>query len=200
MTTSLSFFLNSPHLSTHTRTLLLERINQEKALPQYLSPKAFSLLKIVCDDILPQELLIGNTHLNLAVMIDHTFASSRDGWRFAELPSDLEAYEAGLMTLEAHAYDLFKTRYEKLTSDQRGSLLDHAYDGTFSPFVSQAPLTPVQMSLWIRDVRADILSCFLSHPIPQTLLGLSANLTGGDDHLEGFPSISANERKPFEAE
>lgn len=190
-------FLQSDHISPRTRTALLERMKQEQGQREHLSPEAFECLELVCDDILPQAPLLGDIHLNLAVMIDHSFAGPGDGWRFAELPADLEAWEDGLASLKAYARSIFSHDYTQLNAEQRGTLLDEAFAGTL-PSCPEAPLSPAQMALWSGELRNGIVASFLAHPVAQDMLGISANMTGGDKEIQGFQADHLGEKESFE--
>ena len=197
MTRPLPSFLQSDHLSARTRTALLKRMEQEQGQREHLSPEAFQLLELVCDDILPPAPLLGDVHLNLAVMIDHTLAGPGDGWRFADLPTDLTAWEEGLTSLNLYAQALFQQNYPTLSPEQRGTILDKAFDGSL-PDVPSAPFSAAQMALWSGDLRNQIVAAFLAHPIAQEQLGISSNLTGGDKEIQGFSSESLTKREAFE--
>lgn len=190
-------FLESDHISARTKAALLKRMQQEQAERAHLSAHNFELLKIVCDDILPQEPLLGEIHLNIAAMIDQSFAGPGDGWRFAELPEDLKAWEEGLSSLNSYAQVLFKTDYGQLTGEQKGELLDAAFEGCL-PSSSTASFSPEQMKLWSGDLRNNIVGCFLAHPVAQEKLGISANLTGGDKEIQGFSHDGIYQKETFE--
>ncbi|MCX5616423.1 gluconate 2-dehydrogenase subunit 3 family protein [Bombella sp. TMW 2.2559] len=190
-------FLQSDHVSSRTRSILLRRMEQEQGRRENLSPEAFQLLETVCDDILPQQFLLGDLRLNLAVMIDQSLAGSGDGWRFAELPADLQAWEDGLTSLNQYAQALFSQNYTALHADQRGVVLDQAFDGTL-PEHDQAVFSPEQMALWSGDLRHNIVSFFLAHPVVQDRLGISANMTGGDHIIQGFKADSLTDKEGFE--
>lgn len=199
MPRSLPAFLQSDHISSRTRSILLDRMKQEQGHRKNLSQEAFDLLQIVCDDILPQEPLLGDVRLNLAVMIDHALAGAGDGWRFAELPTDLKAWEAGLASLNCYASALFSQTYADLNAGQRGTVLDKAFDGSLPHHLS-APLSPAQMTLWSGDLRNTIVATFLAHPVAQEKLGISSNMTGGDTRIQGFSSDSLTRKETFEPE
>lgn len=197
MNRPLPTFLQSDHISSRTRTALLTRMEQEQGQREHLSPEAFQLLELVCDDILPQRPLLGDVHLNLAVMIDHALAGPGDGWRFADLPADLAAWEDGLASLNSYAQALFQQNYAALSPEQRGTILDKAFDGSL-PDGTQAPFSTAQMTLWSGDLRNQIVAAFLAHPIAQEQLGISSNLTGGDKEIQGFSAKSLTEKEAFE--
>ncbi len=198
MTLTSPSLLESAHLSSRTRALLLDRLDSPQERPCHLSLDSFSLLERICDDILPQHLLLPDgVNVPLAFLLDQALDGLRDGWRYADLPADKEAWEKGLHSIEAHAHARHHRSYHTLSSAQRGELLDHALEGTL-PEAVPTSLTPHQMSLWSCDLRADIIGTFFAHPVVQEALDISALLTGGDDHLQGFQEIGLNQRDLFE--
>ncbi|MXV36401.1 MULTISPECIES: gluconate 2-dehydrogenase subunit 3 family protein [unclassified Saccharibacter] len=198
MSLTSSSFLESAHLSSRTRALLLQRMDSSHREPRHLSHDAFLLLERICDDILPQQFLLPDgIKVPLASLLDQSLEGLRDGWRYADLPRDQEAWEKGLQTIAVHAQAHYHRTYHELSEGQRGALLDQALDGSLSKDVS-APLSPYQMSLWSCDLRADLMSSFLAHPFVQDALDISALLTGGDDHLQGFQAVGVNQRDLFE--
>lgn len=182
MSSNISSFLKSPHLSSRTRALLYERVELETKTPSHLSKKAYHILEILCEDILPQKsLLPDHQSINLAALIDHDLGKTRDGWRFAQLPSDQEAWEIGLRTLQAYANHFHHQCYYHLTSEERGHLLDSLYDTTLPDLSSKTTFSPSQMTLWYGDVRAEIVNAFLSHPLAQKTLHILSNFTEIDE-------------------
>ncbi|EHH67737.1 gluconate 2-dehydrogenase subunit 3 family protein [Gluconobacter morbifer] len=191
-------FLTSDHISHRTRNILLSRMEQETlSRPEVLSLSAFAVLDALIPVLLPQDSVLPGHPLNLAVRIDRALAGPRDGWRFAELPPDAQAWEAALLTLDDVSVRRHGMRVLHLAADLRGELLDDLLAGTIG-LQAKGRLTPAQMQRWSGDLRADVVECFLSDPTVQAALGISANLTGGDDIIQGFHSVSPDSREDFE--
>lgn len=193
-------FLGSSHLSKRTRGILRDRLSPQRGSPSGpLSPSALSLLESLAEDILPQAPLLGDARLDLAEAVNQALRGPGDGWRYAALPPDPQAWADGLATFALHVKHLSNggESWAALPEDQRGALLDAAFDGTL-PDLPDQRLTPAQMALWSRDLRAVLLDQFLSHPLVQDQLGMSATLTGGDEIFQGFDRVGPNSREAFE--
>ena len=191
-------FLASDHLSGRTRDILVTRLEDDLLqAPRVLSPRAFAVLEALLPVLLPQEDILGNSPLNLAVRIDTALAGPRDGWRFAELPPDVTAWEQALLTLDDLAQAQHSMPFPALNASEIGETLDELAEGRHGINAANR-LTPEQMQKWSFDLRADAIECFLADARVQDALGISANLNGGDGVFQGFQTVDANERESFE--
>ena len=200
-TPNITDFLSSDHISERTRAILQQRATPvpEDYAPGQLSPESFRILRSVTNDLLPQETVLGTQALDLAARIDMSLAGKRDGWRYAELPSDIQAWEAGLLTIADLAFTQHGSSYPDLTPEQRGTLLDDVTKGLAG--IDQANrLTAPQMKLWTSDLRAETVACFMSHPAVQCALGISSSMTGGDNVFQGFANVTPDSKEAFEPE
>ncbi|QDH16910.1 gluconate 2-dehydrogenase subunit 3 family protein [Swingsia samuiensis] len=191
-------FMESNHISTRTRKILETRsLTPEPLHSRNLSSLAFSVLSSIIPALLPQENILKNDLVELAAQIDQALSGSRDGWRFAELPSDIEAWEQALLTLEDISLSNYKKNTASLSINEIHSLFDKLYAGTIG-VVAPHRFNAQQMQKWYSDFRAETLECFLSHAHVQDALGISSSLTGGDDVFQGFVSVTPNTREAFE--
>ena len=191
-------FLASDHLSRRTHDILTARLEEDaSAVPRTLSTTAFTVLERLVSVLLPQEDILGQQPLNLALRVDMALSGPRDGWRFAELPSDIQAWEQALLTLSDLSISQFDRPFSQLEDNAVEIFLDGMGEGKVG---LDAPrrLTPPQMQKWTLDLRADVIECFLADPRVQDRLGMSANLNGGDERFQGFETVQANEREDFE--
>ncbi|KXV35136.1 hypothetical protein AD940_03955 [Gluconobacter thailandicus] len=191
-------FLASDHLSRRTHDILKERLEEDSsALPRTLSPTAFAVLERLVTVLLPQEEILGQQTLNLALRVDMALSGPRDGWRFAELPSDIQAWEQALLTLNDLSISQFERPFPQLEDSAVKTFLDGMGEGKVGLHTPDR-LQPPQMQKWSLDLRADVIECFLADPRVQDRLGMSANLNGGDERFQGFETVQANEREDFE--
>lgn len=191
--------LQSDRLSSRTRDILRARCTvSDISAPRTLSPLAYDTLTALVTALLPQdELLSPADMIDLPLAIDRALAGPRDGWRFAELPSDATAWEYALLTVADHTQQHAGKTPSALSLDERGQLLDSITDGHIG---RDAPnrLTSFQMQRWSSDFRADVIEAFLAHPNAQQALGISAYLNGGNDALTGFTEVTPNTAEAFE--
>ena len=171
----------SDRVSERTRRVMLARLDEPGDEPRALSPAQRTLLTAVFGRVLPQR----GTDLDLAGRMDVELGSGRgDGWRFAELPPDAEAWRLGLDTIAAA-----EPGFASLSPAQQDAVLDRIEAGEID-----GPLTGEQMVLWFRDVRAAAVRTWAAHPAAQAWLRYDGFADGGDGPVkQGFLTTHAGE-------
>ncbi|MES3043452.1 alpha/beta hydrolase [Sphingomonas faeni] len=179
----------SDRVSARTRATLAERAiaDDPDYQPKVVTMQQLETLRALVDRVIPQH------GIDLAARIDTQLATGEgDGWRFAVLPVDADAYRAGLDTLDA----LTDGAFAKLEGEDRDALLHKIEAADWS---AAAPLTPEQMSLWFEDVRADAVRLWLAHPATMARIGYDGFATGGDGiRKQGYALTAADEREGWE--
>ena len=186
--------IGSGRVSEHTRELLLARCLDDPAYqPLALAMAEFVTLRAMLSRVVPQK----GPAIDLAARIDAGLAvNGGDGWRFADLPPDPDAYRAGLRTLD-RADGL---PFCKLPPSQQDALLHRAASGELGA-TGPGVLTPDQMKLWFEDVRADAVRSYVAHPATLARMGYSGIGYGGDgEPKSGFDKIGLDERETWEPE
>lgn len=180
--------IDGPRVSPQTREALMVRAAPDD--PDYVSqaliPAEFLTLKHVLDEVIPQ----AEPKIDLAVRIDKLLTDAQgDGWRYATLPSDLEAYQSGLSLLNEFALKLKGVPFSQLATDGKHSLLDA---------VASRRLRSPKLDLvrWFEDLRANAVQIYVSHP--HTLMGMG--YSGIADDMGGFVQIGIGEREAWEPE
>lgn len=112
-----------------------------------------------------------------------------DGWRFADLPPDDEAWRRGLATLDA------------LTGGFAGQ--DHATQATWLERIAAGDtnaaaderlFTPGQMALWFQDVRAEIVRQWAALPSTMAAISYDGFAVGGDGpRKQGYRRTGTND-------
>ncbi|MCP1273944.1 gluconate 2-dehydrogenase subunit 3 family protein [Gluconobacter albidus] len=190
--------LDSDHLSARTREILTSRLSIPGTQPRTLSLQAYAVLDALLPILLPlDEILPLGTDTNMTARIDAALSGPRDGWRFADLPPDAEAWESALLTLDDVAADQHGLRFIHLAPGLRGPLLDAVMDGQIG-LDREGRLTASQMKRWSGDLRGEVVDCVMSDPRIQQALGISSSLTGGDTVFQGFTNVGPDSREDFE--
>lgn len=189
----------SDRVSARTRRAMLARRQEPGGEPRALTPAQHALLTAVLARVLPQR----GTDLDLAGRIDVELAAGRgDGWRFAELPPDAEAWRRGLDTV-AHRYPGFAG----LDAAAQDAAIDRIAAGELDPdeFGPGEPgtdadlLTGEQLRLWFTDVQAEAVRVWLSHPAAQAWLRYDGFADGGDGPTkQGFTTTHAGQWEPWQ--
>jgi hypothetical protein len=150
-----------------------------------LSPAQHALLTAVLARVVPQR----GTDLDLAGRIDAELGAGHgDGWRFAELPPDAEAWRRGLDTIAAEL-----PRFAALDEDGQISAIDRIAAGEVGSDADDL-LTGARMALWFQDVQAEAVRVWLSHPAAQAWLRYDGFADGGDGpRKQGFATTHAGE-------
>lgn len=179
----------SDRVSARTRATLAQRAiaDDPDYQPKIVTAKQLENLRALVDRVIPQH------GIDLAARIDTQLATGEgDGWRFAALPIDADAYRAGLDTLDTLAGGSFAA----LEGEDRDALLRRVGAADWS---AKTPLTPEQMTLWFEDVRADAVRLWLAHPATMARVGYDGFATGGDGvRKQGYALTAADEREGWE--
>jgi hypothetical protein len=185
-------FILSSRVSDQTRELLLKRarLDTSNYIPQALTPDQLTTLRAMTARIVPQDSANSEIMIDLAARIDIKLATGKgDGWRYAVLPPDIQAYQTGLLCLDECARKLSAVPYDRLTAEAQDALLTSMADGRL-----QSP--HFDMKLWFEDVRADATQLFVSHP--QTLARMGYGGIGDNEH--GFVQFGLGQRESWEPE
>ena len=193
----------SDRVSRGTRHALLARAQPDD--PQYepaaMNEAALATLRGVVDRVVPQT---DDVRIDLAARIDAQLeAAVGDGWRFANLPPDAEAYRLGLLTLDAEAKRRHGRDFVALDDDAKDSLLYEIAAGTFAspaaPESAPQRLDAAQMRSWFEDVRGDAVKLYVGHPATLSRMGYSGIANGGDGTPKtGFARVGLGEREAWE--
>jgi pimeloyl-ACP methyl ester carboxylesterase len=179
--------IGSDRVTRRTRALLAQRAlpDTSDARPGVLTPCQLATLRAIAARVVPQSEPV----IDLAARLDNYLASGNsDGWRFANMPSDREAYAAALNTLSG---------FGEIDRSGQDQCLDAVVGGTFT--TENAAFTPKQLQQWFEDARSDLVRLWLSHPATAAQIGFHGFANGGDGHrLQGFDRLAAGERDIWE--
>lgn len=194
----------SDRVSAGTRAALLarEQLDDAAYAPVAMSATALATLRALVARVVPQE---PGEFIDLAARIDAALVSgSGDGWRFAALPPDGEAYRVGTRTLRAVAEHRHGVAFESLDSAAQDAILRAVADETIAlPTPPGRDATEYfraqQMRAWFEEVRADAVKIYMSHPRTLARIGYSGNANGGDGlPKSGFYQVGIGERETWE--
>ncbi|MGF3021208.1 alpha/beta hydrolase [Methylobacterium aquaticum] len=187
--------MGSDRVNTRLRTTLRERMREPDG-PFCLRPGERATLAACLDRVLPQP---GPGRIDLARRIDARLATGTgDGWRFAALPPDAEAYSRALRTLDAAARAAQGRPFSDLDGPDQDALLDHAAAGRL-PAIPDG-IAPELMTCWFEELRAEAVRTWLAHPAGLAAIGFTGIGAGGDDAdaLPGYRLTGLNARESWE--
>ncbi len=193
----------SSRVGKKTREALVARGAPDDAAyePAAVSSEAFAVLRAVVNRVIPQT---ESTTIDIAARIDRQLQSAvGDGWRFAALPPDAEAYNAGLSTLNEEARKAHGSVFADLDDAVQDELLTAVADGRLGSRSDARALpqqlTAAQMRSWFEDLRADAVKTYVSHPATLARIGYSGIANGGDgEPKSGFARVGIDDREPWE--
>jgi pimeloyl-ACP methyl ester carboxylesterase len=117
-----------------------------------------------------------------------------DGWRFAVLPPDAEAWRRGLATL-----DTVTGGFATLPPAVQTTWLDRIAAGEVGTADDPARLAPDQMALWFEDVRAETARVWMSLPATMAAIGYDGFATGGDGpRKQGYVRTRADDLETWQ--
>lgn len=182
--------------SAATRAVLEDRAAAPHAA-RYLPQELYTLLQEIVTSLLPQD-AIGTT-VDLAACIDDRLHTGKNaGWRFADLPSDGEAYVRGLT--------VFSTMLQQTPMKTFGRMPPPAREGYLRCVANGDVDGPAQfpLSKWLGMVKTDVVRFWLSHPSTMQAIEYygfadgSTGATNGPTEVEGWSAITPNKSLPFE--
>ena len=175
--------LQSDKVSRATRQALQERLEKNTGPDSlgFLSVKHLQLLRAIIATLLPQETV--GTEIRIAETIDRRLAeNSGIGWRFAELPSDREAYQQGLAAvaeiLESDHQTASVEEWESLHVRGREHLLIRLQSG------DEDARAGFPLGRWMEVLRVDAVTTWLADPRTMLAIGYSGFADGDDGWIE----------------
>ena len=185
--------LASDRVSSGTRAAMLDRVAPPRQPHQSdWTAEQRIVLTALIQRILPDLPRAGE----LATRLEASLVEGRgDGWRFAELPSDLDAWALGLRTLQAWAGD-----FAGLAVAEQDACLVHMAEGPYAPaHTMKGLLSSDQMRLWFEDVRAESVRTWVSLPRTMARIGYDGFAVGGDaPRKQGYVETAADTIEPWQ--
>jgi len=171
-------FIASERVSPRTREVLEQRMLGPVEVSGVLTDEQAATLRAMLARVVPQE----ERAIDLAGYVTARLASGKgDGWRFAVLPEDCEAYREGLDGLAAKGF-------VGLDPDGQDEVLREI-----------AAEKDSAAARWFEEVRGDAVSAYMSHPATLARIGYSGIGVGGaETNYKGFVTIGPNEREDWE--
>jgi hypothetical protein len=181
--------LASDRVGRRTRAAMLARMRPVAAPMWSDAERSIAAALVAC--ILPG----CGDHDDLADRILNGIAKGPgDGWRFATLPPDAEAWARGLATLDA-----VTGGFAALGGEAQAGWLDRIARGDTPAPAAAEHLSPEQMALWFEDVRAETARTWMSLPATMAAIGYDGFAVGGDGpRKQGYTRTGADDPEPWQ--
>ncbi len=177
--------LASDRVSARARAALLART---RPLSDDASGWSVAQLETVCA-LVAQVLPDVGADRGLARRVGKAVHGAGDGWRFADLPPDAEAWNRGLATLDA-----LTGGFAALPAADQADWLTRIDAGEAGIDDEVERLSPAQMTLWFQDVRAEIVRQWIATPAAMAAIGYDGFAVGGDGpRKQGYTRTAADD-------
>ena len=180
---------DTPSWDAITREVIAKRLSVPTQ-PRYFDMAEWQTLGALCDRILPQP--TSRPKVLLPAYVDaKIFEKHLDGYRYATLPAQGEAWKRGLAALDHDAQVGHGARFHDLAPDQQDALIKQMQDGAL---VSAAWSGMPCKDFFEHRVIADITHAYYAHPTAWNELGF-----GGPASPRGYVRMQLDRRDPWEA-
>lgn len=157
--------------------------------PQFFSAVEWRTLAAVCDRIMPQP--DTRPPVPLPAFVDQKIADGMlDGYRYAEMPPQGEAWRRGLAALDQEARDAHGTPFHELSPERKDNLLRRMQHGELTAPVWAG--MPCRLFFEHRVI-PDIVHAYYAHPVAWSEIGF-----GGPASPRGYVRMGLNRRDPWE--
>ena len=172
-----------------TRQVVARRLNVPRH-PRFFNMVEWETLGAMCDRIMPQP--ADREPVPLPAYVDaKIFEKHLDGYRYATLPPQGEAWQRGLAALDQEVQDAHGARFHTLPAEAQDALLLRMQEGALtSPAWGGMPCKP----FFEHRVIADITHAYYAHPVAWNELGF-----GGPASPRGYVRMQLGRRDPWEA-
>lgn len=172
-----------------TREVVQRRLNVPRQ-PRFFTAEEWRTLGAVCERIMPQPPT--RPSIPLPAHVDAKITDGHmDGYRYAELPEQGEAWKRGLAALDSEAQEAHGARFHALAPDAQDALLRRMQQGKLTSAAwGGMPCKP----FFEHRVVADITHAYYAHPIAWSEIGF-----GGPASPRGYVRMGLNRRDPWEA-
>jgi Gluconate 2-dehydrogenase subunit 3 len=180
---------NTPSWNEPTRRAIDKRLSVPRE-PRFFTPEEWQTLQALCDRILPQP--GGRPPVPLAAYVDQKLLErEHDGYRYAELPEQGEAWKRGLAALEEAARREYETGFAALGAERQDEMLRRMErDELRADALQDMP----SRSFFRHRVIHDIVSAYYAHPTAWSEIGF-----GGPASPRGYVRLALDRRDPWEA-
>jgi gluconate 2-dehydrogenase gamma chain len=181
-------------VTPQTRRVLAERLKRRPIdCTPVLDPPELATLGAVCARLVPQPDRAQPIDLAAAVH-DRLARNEGNGWRYAAMPSDLEAYRLGLRGLDELAYTIGGTAFVDLEAQRQDALLRAVQLGEVGESWRALPA-----ALFFEELLAEVVECYYSHPLAQDEIGYAGYADAHGWQAVGLDQLALHEPRPLPA-
>jgi len=172
-----------------TRQVIESRLSVPRE-PRFFNRTEWATLQALCARILPQP--DNRPAIPLAAYVDQRLLEGRgDGYRFAAMPNERDAWRRGLAAFNAEAQAGFGKLFHELAIADQDALIGQLQKGELSdPAWGDMP----QKTFFSHRLIPDITHAYYAHPTAWNEIGF-----GGPASPRGYVRMGLDRRDPWEA-
>jgi hypothetical protein len=176
-----------------TREVILDRV-QNVPLIRFFTTDEADLLVIICEHIIPQSDRDAAHRIPIVPWIDkRLFENRHDGYRFADMPPDREAYRLGFQAIQQIAHHLHGCSFEELLSLEQDRILKTLHDCKPAAADKIWKRIPVHR-FWAMLVQ-DCIEAYYAHPWAWDEIGF-----GGPAYPRAYMRLENGLAEPWESD
>jgi hypothetical protein len=176
-----------------TRNTVLDRVANVPEL-RFFMPEEIPIIQAVFDHILPQDDRAPEKKIPILPFVDQRLYTNRtDGYRFASMPSDQEAYRRGIAAIEEMSRTLHSCGFVDLVPMEQDKLLATLHDGKPEAALEIWKHLPIHR-FWMLLVQ-DAAEVYYAHPYAWDEIGF-----GGPAYPRAYIRLERGEAEPWEVE
>ena len=174
-----------------TRRLVLARVGTEKPI-RFFTPEEALTMAAVMDRILPQEDRTLDRRIPLLPTLDDRLFHNRiEGYRYADMPSDQEAYQIAVKAFERMAQQRSDRSFHRLKTIEQEEILKSIQNG--KPAVTPEMWAGLNLTRFWSLLVSDCISAYYAHPWAWDEIGF-----GGPAYPRGYMRLEDGEPEPWE--
>ena len=176
-----------------TRKVVVERATKEKPI-RFFSPDEARTMEAVMDRVLPQDDRTPARRIPILPSLDERLYEGRiDGYRYANMPPDPEAYRIAAHAFEQMAQQLHGKRFDQLETRRQEEILKSIHDA--EPLAAHEEWKKLSLDRFWAMLVTDAVTAYYAHPWAWDEIGF-----GGPAYPRGYMRLEEGEPEPWEVD
>jgi Gluconate 2-dehydrogenase subunit 3 len=176
-----------------TRQVILDRVHNVPPI-RFFTVEEAKFLETICDHIIPQTDRDGTHKIPIVPWIDkRLFENRHDGYRYADMPPDREAYRLGFQAIQEIAWRLHGCCFEELPPLEQDRILKALHDG--EPPAGDAIWKRVPVHRFWMTLVQDCVEVYYAHPWAWDEIGF-----GGPAYPRAYMRLENGLAEPWEVD
>ena len=174
-----------------TRMLIDRRVNRSIPI-RFFTRDEEPTMRAVVDRILPQEDRLQSYRIDVLAGIDERLFENRlEGYRYADMPPDQDAYRLAACAFEAMAHEQYGRSFHALDIMRQETLLRSVHHA--EPLAAKELWSQMNVKRFWTMLVADCCSVYYAHPYAWDEIGF-----GGPAYPRGYMRLEEGEPEPWE--